>query len=381
MSQPGRMPLTDGELLLERIPAPGPDNLRAWDAADEYLLRQLAEEQVQLAGVRVLVVNDSFGALAVALARLAARVTSWNDSHHAELALLRNLQLNGLPGEAVSFLPGDTDPGGTFDLVLVKFPKSLAWLQDSLLRLRPVLAGTTRLLAGGMIKHTPRRAFELLERCIGPTTTGLGWKKARLAEAAYQADLDCPTRLPEVTVPVPGLRLVLRNQANVFSRDRLDGGARLLLEHLPRTEGPVSIGDLGCGNGVLALAAVRLNPQARLLGTDASYQAIDCARRNAEANHLVADFRVMDGFADLDSGSLDLVLCNPPFHQDRTVGDHLARGMLAEAHRALRAEGEFFLVGNRHLGYHARLTEIFGGCAVVTENSKFVVLRAVKATV
>nr|MEE4267204.1 methyltransferase [Candidatus Krumholzibacteria bacterium] len=71
-----------------------------------------------------------------------------------------------------------------------------------------------------------------------------------------------------------------------------------------------------------------------------------------------------------------LVLCNPPFHQDHTVGDATARALFAQAHGVLKSGGELRIVANRHLGYHARLTELFGGCALVAENDKFVILSA-----
>ena len=53
--------------------------------------------------------------------------------------------------------------------------------------------------------------------------------------------------------------------------------------------------------------------------------------------------------------------------------------MFAGARAALRPGGELWVVGNRHLGYHARLRRLFGNCEVVACDPKFVVLRAVKA--
>ena len=40
--------------------------------------------------------------------------------------------------------------------------------------------------------------------------------------------------------------------------------------------------------------------------------------------------------------------------------------------------GELVIVGNRHLDYQDKLERIFGNCELVTENKKFVILRAVK---
>ena len=58
---------TQGEFELARYPAQmagAKETLRAWDAADEFLLRHLA---ARTAG-QILIVNDSWGALSTALA-------------------------------------------------------------------------------------------------------------------------------------------------------------------------------------------------------------------------------------------------------------------------------------------------------------------------
>jgi len=36
------------------------------------------------------------------------------------------------------------------------------------------------------------------------------------------------------------------------------------------------------------------------------------------------------------------------------------------------------VVGNRHLGYHAKLKKLFGNCETVAANRKYVILKAIK---
>lgn len=367
------------QLNLARFPQEEAANLRAWDTADQYLLNRIGERDLLNPGLSVLVANDRFGALSVALARAGAAVTFWNDSKLSFLALGQNLATNGVPWETLGYLPADLSPSPPADLVVMRVPKNLAWFQDSLLRLRPVLEPGAQVLAGSMIKHTSLRAYSLLEECIGPTRTSLGWKKARLAEAQFHPGLDCPENLPRASYRVEDFDLTLHNNANVFSREKLDFGTRFLLDHLPVMEGEPRVVDLACGNGVLALAVKRRCPGAEIMGIDESYQAISCALDNAMSNRLDVDFQVGCDLGQVELGSRDLVLCNPPFHQDRSVGDHTARALFQQAHEALKVGGELRLVGNRHLGYPTRLTELFGGCRLIAENDKFAVLSAIKA--
>ena len=85
-----------------------------------------------------------------------------------------------------------------------------------------------------------------------------------------------------------------------------------------------------------------------------------------------------DGLADQEAQSLDVVLCNPPFHQQQVVGDFLAWRMFQQAREALVVGGALYIVGNRHLGYHTKLARMFRGVEQVATTPKFVVLKARK---
>ncbi|MEN8006512.1 MAG: methyltransferase [Candidatus Krumholzibacteriota bacterium] len=367
--------LNDLAETLQRYPRSRDKSLRAWDAADEYILRHLEADDTLTPAGRILVANDSFGALAVALANRP--LTWWNDSHLAARALAANLAANRKQDAEITVVPADQIPKGKFELVIIKIPKSIDLFEDMLLRIRNGLEPGTALIAGGMIKHTPTRAYRLLEKIIGPTRTGLGWKKARLAFAGFDPDRDLPPHLEPRRYELPDLELTLTNRPGVFAGQGLDPGTRLLAAHLPVTDLPWRVADLGCGNGVLALVVARQCPAASILGVDESHMAVASARQNQQHAGLEnrdLRFEVGDGLAETEGGSLDLVVCNPPFHQAQAVGDHLAWRMFEQAKRALKTGGELRLVGNRHLGYHVKLKRLFGNCEVLASDPKFVVL-------
>jgi 16S rRNA (guanine1207-N2)-methyltransferase len=355
------------------------DPLRAWDAADKYLL----DEFGPAARGRILIVHDSFGALAVALHEQAPQehpLVWWSDSFLAHQALYHNLALNGRGTAAATVVTGDCVPEGIFDLVLMKIPKAMSHFEDLLLKLRSRLALGARVAAGGMIKHVPMRAWRLMEDVIGPTVTSRGRQKARYGEALFEAGRDLPGALVDQPLVWGDPPLTLMSGPNVFSRGKIDHGSALLLQHLPSTDEPLRAADLGCGNGILALALARACPHATILAVDESFQAVAATAANAEAAGL--DDRVTavagDGLADVAAGSLDLVVCNPPFHQDHAVGDQLAWRMITQAKHALAPGGELRLVGNRHLGYHAKLELLFGACRTLGSDRRFVVLAATR---
>lgn len=368
-------PFADLDLI--RQPAQANDPLLAFDAADQYLLEHLAA-QVPQASCRVLVLNDSFGALAASLAG-HVQVTSSGDSHLAYLALEKNLAGNGRPFDSVPFIPASETFPGPFDRVLVRVPKTLALLEEQLIRLQGQLAPGAQVIAGAMIKHLPRAAGDLMEKYIGPVQASLAQKKARLLIASVGERPTARSPYPSrYRLDSPALELV--NHANVFCREGLDIGTRAFLPHLPRDLGRARIADLGCGNGVLAIACALANPDAQFTLVDESYMAVQSARENWQAalGEREVTIRAADGLAGQEKQSLDVVLCNPPFHQQQVVGDFLAWRMFLQAREALEVGGALYIVGNRHLGYHSKLARLFRGVEQVAATPKFVVLKARK---
>ncbi|CAG8868120.1 Ribosomal RNA large subunit methyltransferase G [Pseudomonas fluorescens] len=365
------------ELDLIRQPEQANDPLQAFDAADQYLLDDLAEQAVA-DDCRVLVLNDSFGALAISLSG-KLEVVSSGDSHLARMALEKNLVANGRAYDSVTFVPASEQWEGHFDRVLVRVPKTLALLEEQLIRLQGHLAPGAQVVAGAMIKHLPRAAGDLLEKYVGPVQASLAQKKARLLTATLDerplARSPYPTRYRLDTPP-----LELLNHANVFCREGLDIGTRAFLAHLPRNLDQARIADLGCGNGVLGIACALANPEAHFTLLDESYMAVQSARENwrAALGDRPAIIEAADGLASQERQSLDVVLCNPPFHQQQVVGDLLAWRMFQQAREALVVGGALYIVGNRHLGYHSKLARLFRGVEQVAATPKFVVLKARK---
>ncbi|MFI5685334.1 methyltransferase [Streptomyces sp. NPDC051636] len=371
-----------GELELSRFPEDPRDRLRAWDASDVYLLRHLAEERIPLSGT-VVVVGDRWGALVTALA--AHRPTQITDSYLGQEATRANLARAGVEPGAVPLLTTQDPPPGRVDVLLVRVPKSLALLEDQLLRLAPAVHEGTVVVGTGMVKEIHTSTLQLFERILGPTRTSLAQQKARLIFCTPDPSLERPANpwpytyaLPDGIGAASGRTVV--NHAGVFCADRLDIGTRFLLQHLPAADGPRRVVDLGCGNGVVGTAVALAEPAAEVLFVDESFQAVASAEATYKANGVSghAEFRVGDVLTGVAPGSVDLVLNNPPFHSHQATTDATARRMFTGARRALRTGGELWVIGNRHLGYHVTLRRLFGNSELVANDPKFVVLRAVK---
>ncbi len=368
-----------GEFELNRLPKRPLELLRAWDAADEYLLNTLAEDLKLQPDARILIFNDSFGALAVALNPFQPQAVS--DSYLSQQATRLNLAGNGLPEHSVKLINSLESLAGLFDLVLIKVPKTLALLEDQLIRLHPHLLPTTQIILAGMIKNLPPSIWLMLEQLVGPTITALARKKARLIFASPDPELVIPANPYPVCYRLERSDYLVSNHANVFSRDSLDIGTRFFLQHLPAGQDACDIIDLGCGNGLLGLMVAERNPAATVHFVDESFMAVASAKENffrvfGEGSN--ATFRAGDGLNDFEPASADLILCNPPFHQQNTVGDQIAVSMFRQSRSVLKKGGELWVIGNRHLHYHVNLNRLFGKYSIVASNTKFVILKAIR---
>ena len=372
------------QFVLERVPANARRPLRAWDAADAMAVEALADLEIDEGGL--VIVGDRFGALTCALRQLNPVVAS--ESAAAREAISANLLTNGLaPVETQSVLDGFDR---NFSAAVIRVPKARNELIDTLHRLRPHLDEGAVVVGAAMDKHLERSFLDCFNELVGPAELSRASRKARLITARLDASLDPGPSPWPVTWRAHGATLF--NHGSGFSPTKLDVGTDLLLRSLDENVDEWTaidqprIVDLGCGNGIVgirlatALAAAGAGGEVVAIDDDAS--ALDAATRSWAASiepetAVSVSYRHHHRLVEVcEPASVDLVVVNPPFHDDRVVGDETAWSMFVDSHNVLKPGGSLVVVGNRHLGYHAKLAKIFGNSDTLTSNAKFVVLRS-----
>lgn len=374
--------IADQTLVLHRHPRNKQETLQAWDSADEYLINYFNDNQLAKHlgdGEQMLLINDSFGALSCYFQEFDRTVVS--DSYLSLSSIKLNMQRNNCSEENLLIQDSLQSLPTNVKIVLIKVPKTLAYLEFLLQQLREVLSPETLVVAAGKVNMIHNSTLNLFEQYIGTTKTSLAKKKSRLIFSLVEAQ-NVPEKEIPITWEMEKQQWKIHNHANVFSRNHLDIGGRFLMDNLP--EGDFSkIVDLGCGNGIVGMAAAAAYPEAQITFIDESYMAIDSTRINMlknlpEEQTENTRFVVNNGLVGFKPRSYDLILCNPPFHQQQAITDNIAWSMFNDARFCLVEGGELVIVGNRHLDYQDKLERIFGNCELVIENKKFVILRAVK---
>ncbi|CCQ09428.1 23S rRNA (guanine-N-2-)-methyltransferase rlmG [Pseudoalteromonas luteoviolacea B = ATCC 29581] len=370
--------LGEKQYTLHRFPLDQKNrSLQAWDSADELILEHITT--LKTSPLHVLVINDAFGALACAIE--SPKLTWCSDSYISTQATKHNLNENALSQKTIEFQSSLATLPKSIDLVVIKLPKNNGYLAAILQQLARELEDNTPVLIAAKARDIHSSTLKLIGKYLHEPTTSLAVKKSRLVFASTtQSKINETNTI--VTWPLENTPFVIHNHANVFSRDSLDIGARFFMNYLPQGKKPLHVVDLGCGNGVIGLSVLQKMPNAKVTFIDESHMAVASAQLNVEENLLprVSDCQFIQGdcLSDFQSNSVDLVLCNPPFHQAQAITDHIAWQMFVEAKKALKVGGELRIIGNRHLGYDEKLKRLFDNCKLLGSNKKFVVLSAQK---
>jgi 16S rRNA (guanine1207-N2)-methyltransferase len=358
---------------LRREPDVEAPELVAVDATDRLLLDTAADLIAASAPGEVAVVDDAYGALTLGAVALhgATDVRVAQDLLVGELALAGNAERVGLAGTYRSCTLDRVADGAR--VVLVQAPKSLEALREIAEDVAAVAAPGVTVLVGGRVKYMTHAMNDVLRESFTEVTATLARQKSRVLVA--RGPRPKPSAFPRVQEH-PDLGLTVSAHGAAFAGTKIDIGTRALLGSLDRmAPGATTALDLGSGTGVLAVLLARSRPSLRVLAVDQSAAAVASARATAAANDLADRIEVRrdDAAAGLPDGSVDLVVCNPPFHVGAAVVTTAADRLFAAAARVLRPGGELWTVYNSALRYKPTLAGLIGPTTVAHRTPKFTV--------
>jgi 16S rRNA (guanine1207-N2)-methyltransferase len=164
--------------------------------------------------------------------------------------------------------------------------------------------------------------------------------------------------------------------SGVFSKRRVDLGTRLLVESMV-LPGEGCVLDVGCGYGVVGIAAAVFNANLRVVMVDVNERAVGLARRNVEING-VQNVIVKRGYLyePVKGFMFDCVLSNPPV----SAGMGIVRAIVFGALGCMVDGGLFEMVVRSKVGGRLGLffEEAFGNVRVLARGSGYRVLVSEK---
>lgn len=263
------------------------------------------------------------------------------------------------PPLANLFLDCEPDfPDGDADLAALAFGRfGEAELTRDLLQ-----QARQRLVVGGrLVASTDRDDDQWLHtelKRLFPKVTRRTFRKkgtlylaTRVDEPVKYKSFDC-----EFAFRDQGRLIKAFSRPSVFSHRRIDTGARALINAMeirPR----MKVLDIGCGAGVVGIAAALRAENVDVTAVDCNPRAVQSAERGAAANGVSDHF---EGLLDADGSHLeanwfDLSLANPPYFSNWRIAEHFLQASLW----GLKPLGEILVVTKTPHWFAERMPQLF----------------------
>ncbi len=328
-------------------------------------------------GARVFVIGPSLAESVTWAAQAGAEIVAWTENLAEAQAC--QASLSGLDERCELKVQADFDglTPESCDMALVQIPRGTQFRAELLQAAVAMVRPGGRIIFAGAKNEGVRVAVKQLRELCG--AAGIVARKG-----GFHAG---EARRPATDIPLPSLQFTayevlvdehptqLWSCSGVFAPDRLDGGAEALIAGMRIAPGEQVL-DLGCGTGLVGLAALRRGAQVTL--ADVSARAVASARRTVAANGFPETPVLLSNLAGaIPSQKFDVVVTNPPFHQGHERAFDTARDFIRDAARVLKLESRVYLVANSFLRYEPWLRQHFSRVRVVWQNRRFKVWEGV----
>jgi 16S rRNA (guanine1207-N2)-methyltransferase len=192
----------------------------------------------------------------------------------------------------------------------------------------------------------------------------------------YSENQDVPHSRKEVSFRFLDICITLITDSGVFSKDHLDPGSELLLQHISQQFNKQTFCDAGCGYGAIGITVKKLFPNSSVTMFDINQRAVETAIENCKSNNVQCEVIHSDGF-DKISDSFDMIAINPPIRAGKIV----IYRMFEEIEKHTNKEGILLVVIRKQHGAQSAMTkliEIFGNCEMIDRSMGYWILKSIK---
>lgn len=174
---------------------------------------------------------------------------------------------------------------------------------------------------------------------------------------------------------IRGVEFFFFTSSGTFSRNRVDRGTLLLAENMIVKKN-CKILDIGCGIGVLGIAAARLFNSNAVM-TDINKRAVMLAMNNTRLNNAKAEIYQGNLYEKIKNNYFDVILSNPP----QNAGRDICFSIIEDAKEHLKVNGTLQLVARHNKGgktLSEKMHEVFGNVEVIAKKAGYWVYLSFK---
>lgn len=178
------------------------------------------------------------------------------------------------------------------------------------------------------------------------------------------------------TFPLLEKNYQFTTDSNVFSRDTVDFGSRVLIEAFSDSDLPDgAILDVGCGYGPIGLSLADSTKRCVHM-VDVNERALELAQENAKLNHVenvdIYESSVYDSVTKKDFAA---VVSNPPIR----AGKKIVHAIIEGAKEHLQPNGTLTIVIQKKQGAPSakkKMEEVYGQVEVVTSSKGYYIFKS-----
>jgi len=181
--------------------------------------------------------------------------------------------------------------------------------------------------------------------------------------------------LKKIKQKIKGKNFEFYTSSGVFSKEKIDKGTLILAENM-KIENNSKVLDIGCGIGILGIAAAKLF-SANVVMSDINKRAVMLAKMNVKLNNIKAEIYQGNLYEKIKQNDFDVILSNPP----QTAGKDLCFQLIEQSKNYLKNSGSLQLVARNNKGGKTlsnKMKEVFGNVKVIAKKAGYWVYASVK---
>lgn len=343
---------------LKRLPSSHHHSLKAWNAADELLIKELGDKTGSLA-----IYNDGFGFLSCQLAdRTPLIITDLKSQKEAILLNAVNLGNTIVDSQFSTLIDPLSNP---VEVALLKIPKGFDLFELYLQHIHQNLTDSGSVYCGFMTKYFNAGLIKIAEKYFESVMQSKAEKKARVLILTGKKEVEIAEKIESFKYD----DLDIKQYKGIFSTGKIDAATDYLLKNISVPYIAESVLDLACGNGVIGQWILENTEAKSIHFLDDSFLALESSKLNIKSDK--ATFSQNFDLSEQADDSLDWIVSNPPFHFEHTIDISIPLDLFEKAYKKLKKGGYLTIVSNSNLGYESQLKKGYRSVKTLASNNQF----------